>query len=80
MANTLLKGGGIENGTIDHVRKNKSVAAEWLHVQREGLKSRQDISNERTLLAQMRKENMEMEELKRKTFLLHKWNIMRVKR
>ncbi|TNV86864.1 hypothetical protein FGO68_gene6999 [Halteria grandinella] len=64
----------------DHVRKNKSVAAEWYHAQRDGLKSRQETSQERTTQALQRKEAMQQEELKRKTFLLHKWSLMKVKR
>lgn len=44
------------------------------------MKSRQQTSNERTVMALRKKEMMEQEELKRKTFLLHKWSLMKVKR
>ena len=32
---------------IDHVKKNRFVASEWFHIQREQIKSRQDTTAER---------------------------------
>ncbi len=41
------KNGFMKEDQLDHVKNNKIVASEWHHVQRELLKSRQDVSAER---------------------------------
>jgi hypothetical protein len=64
--------------TKNFIDENITSAEQW-DAQEEQLKAKLAMRNERAEEARLRKEEIDLETLKRKVFLVHKWEIIRDK-